>query len=160
MKKIINKILIAAVCMAALSMNSCKKKDAEKADANLLTSATWKVTKVEWHKTDGNWVDLPSGYGEAMDMPVGMSLTLFDSGAYAASYGTNSSGGAGTWQLSSDRKQLTLFTSGGYSETATIATLTSSTLQLSAPLSGNDYDYDEVTGTFTYYDAERVTFIH
>lgn len=163
MKKITNKLghlrnmppLIAAVCMLALFAASCKKGDQGKQHTNYLTSGPWKNPVTEWRTTGGSWTS-PSW--TSVTYPP--SITFLENGTYIT--GT-SSGSAGTWQLSGDGQQLILVNAKGTSLTATIASLSGGTLQLSTPLDPK-YTYSvEGSGSnskYTYYDTERTTFSH
>lgn len=148
---------LAAICVAAALSGSCKKGDSGKQQSNNLTSSSWKATARDWLTTDGRWVAAPS-WAAALYAPT---MTFFDGGTYSGTYPNTSNSVSGTWQLSADKGQLVLARSGGSTTTATVASLTGSTLQLTTPLNG-DYIV-EGTGTgakYTYCTADRTTFSH
>lgn len=149
-------LLLAAVISAAM-LTSCKKSDQKKEATNLLTTSPWKFASLEWRTTSGAWVAPPS-WGSVPDYPL--SMTLLDNNTYTT--GT-STGSYGTWQLSADKSQLIMFTKSGSSITATIATLTATSLQLTTPMDPTKTYTVEGSGAgakYTYYDTERTTFTH
>lgn len=70
-------LLLGACCLA-----SCKKSDSNKQQADLLTSASWKITARDWLTTDGRWVTTPSGF-TSLYAPT---MTFFDNGTYNGTY--------------------------------------------------------------------------
>lgn len=152
MKRTIQLLCLAAV-LAALSLSSCKKSDPVKEKGNLLTASAWNPTAREWLTTDGRWVTAPSWASD-----IYARLTLFDNGTYTSG---GSSGSSGKWQLSADGTQLVFIKVSGSSLTATIGSLTGSTLQLSTPLSG-DYIIEGTAAkpVYTYCTSDRTTFSH
>jgi hypothetical protein len=156
-RKAAGRAFLTAACAAALALGSCKKDGSGSGGSSaekFLTASTWKIAATQWRAVGGGWVAPPSWAAS----PYPSTMTFFGTKAY-----TTSSGSSGTWQLSSDSGQLTLFRSSGGSSTADIAALTGSTLQLSTDLDSKSTYTIEGSGTsqkYTYYDAERTTFSH
>jgi hypothetical protein len=162
MKSIKTYLMLAAVS-AALCAASCKKGDAtaQQGTPSFLTSAPWKSPKSEWRTTGGTWMAPPSWASLNGGYPP--TITFLENNTYVTTNANGSSGASGTWQLSADRQQLILVNSNGSSMTATIATLTATTLQLSKPQDPTKNYTLEGSGTtakYTYYDTERTTFTH
>ena len=131
----------------------CKKSgDSSASTANLLTSAPWQRTKVEWQTTAGAWVDRGTSYS---DLPISAgTVTFADNGTYLLLGGKY-----GTWKLSDDKTQLSILTSGGAASTIAVATLTGAGLQLTVPLT-NEYTVTYNPYVMTSYTTERDTYTH
>ena len=146
--------LHCAIALLALAgIAGCKKSgDASAATANLLTSAPWQRTKVEWQTTAGAWVDRSTSYS---DLPISAgTVTFSDNGTYLLLGGK-----VGTWKLSDDKTQLSILTSAGASSTITVAALTGTGLQLTIPLT-NEYTVTYNPYVMTNYVIERDTYAH
>ena len=149
------KILITCSVIAALITASCKKSDnaIAKEQTNFLTTGSWKNVSTEWQTTGGAWVPPPT-WASATYPSV---LTFLETYTY-----TSNLGAAGTWQYSTDKKQIILMRN-AVSFTATIEVLNGSALQLSRPMDPNTtYTTQTVNGstTYTYYNKERTNFTH
>ncbi|WP_214073572.1 hypothetical protein [Mucilaginibacter sp. dw_454] len=152
MKAIRTYALLAALLWGS-SLASCKKSEQAKEKSSLLTTAAWKPGAMEWQTTQGNWITPPSWAGAEYLAPI----TFYDNGTYTT--GTTS-GSAGAWQLSTDKTQLVMVSSGGTSSTVTIASLTANSLQLSHALPADTYDYNVSTKVTTNFTNTRTTFSH
>jgi len=143
-----------------ITATSCKKSSSanDATTTNLLTSASWKLTKVEWQTTaTGAWVDETKGSNFYMPISA-VGLTFSDGGGYVANAGLNGSL-TGTWKLSSDKSTLTFFTNSATSPSVTVTSLTATTLQMTTALT-NVYTVVTNPYTITYYSTERDTYTH
>ena len=153
------KRLLFSVCCILIATLSCKKNSsANDTTTNLLTSASWKLTKIEWQTTaTGAWVD--ESKGSNFYMPISaLGLTFSDGGGYIANAGLNGTL-TGTWKLSSDKTTLTFFTSNATSPSVAVTSLTATTLQITTALT-NVYTVTNNPYTITYYSTERDTYTH
>lgn len=149
----IQQLRYVALIIALIVITGCKKdSNTSSTPAKLLNSAPWKETKDEWQQTTtGVWVDQVAA-GKAVLSTA--ALTFFDNNTWSIN------GGAyGTWSLSSDNTQLTMFGNNGTSLTITVAALNSTTLQMTSPLT-NTYTVTMNPYVITYYNIERDTYTH
>lgn len=151
MKRMVrHSMILAWVAVSCIAGSGCKKDSTATSNAKLLTSAPWKQTKDEWQQTvSGAWVDQVAAGKAVLSTAV---LTFFDNNTWSIN------GGAyGTWQLSGNDTQLTMLGSTGTS--VTVATINSTTLQLTGPQT-NEYTVTMNPYVITYYSTERDSYSH
>lgn len=153
MKETINCRLAIFALVAMLFTMSCKKGDSgttgKNSPAKLLTSATWKESKIEWQSTDGVW-----STHEMDGLDKASTITFFENNTFSSFDGEYT--GTGTWKLSGDNTQITVYNTNGASGTISVSVLTSTTLQMALPLNEESF----TGGVYTRYNAERLTYTH
>jgi len=144
--------------MLVVTLGCKKNSSTNDTTTNLLTSASWKLAKVEWQTTTtGAWVDVSKG--NSLYMPISaLGLTFSNDGGYIANAGLNGTV-TGTWKLSSDKSTLTFFTSSATSPSVIVTALTATSLQMTTALT-NVYTVTNNPYTITYYSTERDTYTH
>lgn len=138
MKETIKSLCLALLCVAALTLNSCKKSDSPSSKEKYLTSGTWTLRTVEYQKKDGTW--------ENSANPTVYTLAFRDDKSVTAVTGTQVAVKA--WNASDDFSQLSIVGTTGSGTAFTVNELSSSTLRILAAISS------------TVYTAERSTFTH
>ncbi len=148
-------VLLLWSCMLIVTAGCKKGTNGSSSDntVKLLTSTSWQKKTVEWQTTAGAWI---SPAPQNALVVASSTLTFFDNNTYLGVGGIS-----GTWKLSSDNSQISVVTSNGKSSTMNVATLTSSSLQLTCPLDNTYYTITYTpTYSITYYTTERDTFTH
>lgn len=156
MKKILTtKHLFVFFISPCIACTSCKKDSTgdQSGGTNtvkLLTASPWNLTKIERQQTvSGKLITQPSS---------SQTITFLDNNTFSSG---GSSTGSGTCQLSGDKTQITIYnTAKGESGTLTIETLSSTSLQLTAPLTDTyTSDYSDLNHLLlTYFNKERATY--
>jgi hypothetical protein len=144
----------------SLALSSCKKtsddptKNSGSTNTELLTSSTWKLSKIEYLQKDGTWINGTLGYSQE-----GATLSVNTDNTYNT-FATNISAASGTWKFSADFEQLSMVNNKTKTGTTfSVNTLNKTTLQLG--YSGTVYVYGGVDDLERFtYDGERDTFVH
>jgi heat shock protein HslJ len=155
--KTLHLLLLAVVTVTACKKSNDNTPGGGTSQASLLTTTSWKFSKLEFQNKDGSWYNASPLPSDASSISI----------AFNAGGGFSEVGGfnphTGTWKLSDDGNTLTVAQSITYgtpftNENSTVNTLTSSTLQLTT--SNVAIYVNGPTGFPQNYYGERDTFSH
>lgn len=149
------KLYVLLLCAVLLAVYACKKGSNNGSindpTPNLLTSASWQQTKVEWQTTAGVWVTRTS----YSDSPFSKNTDVFRQWHLFA-----------PWRQGRDVEVVDRQEPAHHSyqrwrklDSLNVATLTSTTLQLTIPLTG-EYTITYNPYVMTNYTTERDTYSH